>query len=200
MPSSKPSNDIQTEVLFDIWEHMAARYPLFTADYGASPVDLETGKLTAPGRAWAEHLTGLCIKQVTHGFTRLATKALKFPPNPATFRVLCLDIPLLSTVEHELQPGRARSAFTVLVWSKLDTDRYNQVPVKVQERMLRDAYDDAVEHVGRGDAMPQSMPALPYTPPAAIGVADRGSARAAMERAAADLGFDADDSESEGQL
>lgn len=178
-------------MLFDLWEHMAARYPLFTVDYGRSPINAESGELTATGQAWAQHLAGLRIKQLAHGFTKLATKAMKFPPNPAMFRSLCLDIPPLSQVEFELQPGRARSPFVVLVWSKLDSDRYNQVPPKVQERLLRDAYDDAAEHVGRGDPMPNAMAALPYTPPVAPGVANRDSARTAMERAAAELGFDA---------
>ncbi|MCF5946436.1 hypothetical protein L2249_24355, partial [Xanthomonas perforans] len=78
--------------------------------------------------------------------------------------------------------------FTVLVGMKLDGYRYRGASASDADRMVREAYELARDHVMRGGEVPEpAATALP--PPAKVPeVADRDAARAALARAAAELG------------
>ncbi|GHH52449.1 hypothetical protein [[Pseudomonas] boreopolis] len=175
------------EALQRLWEAMLGIYGhTWSSQYGISPVRAD-GELSQAGKAWAEAISGLKPSQIAAGVRAAHRSGNEFPPNAARFRVLALGLPSITEVENELAPGRDRSPFTVLVWSKLDQYRYGQADGRDQRRMLGSAYDLAVRHVQDGHPMPEPMKALGYQPIRAPEVSDRARARAAMERAQAEL-------------
>lgn len=157
----------------------------WSSQFGLSPI--RNGELTQAGKAWLESITGLTWKRVAGGITAAQRSGNEYPPNAARFRVLALGLPNLSEVEAELLPGRDRSAFSVLVWSKLDTYRYRTAEGREQRRILGVAFDLALRHVQEGGALPEPTKALGYEPHRAPTVSDRDRARAAMLRAAGEI-------------
>ncbi|WP_245357255.1 hypothetical protein [Stenotrophomonas rhizophila] len=176
--------------LWTLWERMAAMFPgKWARANGAAPV-AQSGALTTAGEVWLQVITGLSPKKLAAGLSACMRDALDWPPNPPRFRALCFDVPALALVQQEIRPGRAQCGFTVLVRSLLDLHVYASEDGYNQARMLQDAYERAVRHVVDGKPVPEPALALP---PAAVGVAevrDRQAAREAMERAAAELGFE----------
>lgn len=68
---------------------------------------------------------------------------------------MCLAIPAMAAVRDELAASNTRrSPFARLVWSYLDTFRWRQAPADAADRLLRDAYARAREHVMQGSALP----------------------------------------------
>ena len=71
----------------------------------------------------------------------------------------------------------------------MDLHTFNTADGFQQERMLRAAYEQAMRYVAEGGQLPEPMLALPHERPTLPVVSDREKAKAAMARAAADLGF-----------
>ena len=179
--------------LWEIWQQMAGMFPgKWVRENGAAPL-AHDGQLSAAGEIWRQVLTGIHPKQIAAGLAACLRSALEWPPNPGRFRALCLGIPGLAEVEAELRPYRLQSAFALLVGSLLDRHAYNSATgAYPQRQLLMDAYDRAVKHVMEGGALPELRDPLPPPRRAPLQVRDRGAARAAMARAAADLGFGGD--------
>lgn len=177
-------------MLWTLWERMAGMFPgKWVRENGTAPV-IASGNLTTAGETWLQVLAGITPRQVADGFVGCLRAGLEWPPTPGRFRAMCLTVPALAEVEHEMRPGQAHSGFTVLVRSKLDLHAYASAENGFkQQRMLSDAYERAVRHVMDGGPVPAPAVALP--PPSVIPtpVRDRDAARAAMDRAASDLGF-----------
>lgn len=158
-------------------------------DNGAAPVNAD-GSLTASGETWAAALGGVRQSQIAAGLAACLRDGLEWAPNPARFRALCLDLPTLAQAEQEMRPGRDRSPFVVLMRSLMDLHTFNTADGHAQSRMIAAAYESAMRHVSAGGQLPAAVPAIAHERPAAPVVTDREKAKAAMARAAADLGFD----------
>ncbi|WP_312326154.1 hypothetical protein [Stenotrophomonas sp.] len=177
-------------MLWTLWERMAGMFPgKWVRENGTVPV-IPAGTLTTAGETWLQVLAGITPRQVADGLAGCLRAALEWPPTPGRFRAMCLAVPAMAEVEHEMRPGQAHSGFTVLVRSKLDLHAYAAAENGFQQqRMLSDAYERAVKHVMDGGAVPAPAVALPPPPVVPAPVRDREAARAAMARAASDLGF-----------
>ncbi|WP_372380279.1 hypothetical protein [Xanthomonas sp. NCPPB 1062] len=153
----------------------------WTSGFGADPS-------TGAGSTWAKGLAGVTAQQLGAGLTACIAAADPWPPTLPEFRARCLGVPSLAQVSNELRGGGERSGFTVLVGLKLDGYRYRGASASDADRMVREAYELAREHVMRGGEVPE--PATTALPPPAKApeVADRESARAALARAAMELG------------
>ncbi|AOY63412.1 hypothetical protein ABFO19_09240 [Xanthomonas citri pv. glycines] len=153
----------------------------WTSGFGADPS-------TGAGSTWAKGLAGVTAQQLGAGLTACIAAADPWPPTLPEFRARCLGVPSLARVANELRGGGDRSGFTVLVGMKLDGYRYRGASASDADRMVREAYELARDHVMRGGEVPEpAATALP--PPAKVPeVADRDAARAALARAAAELG------------
>lgn len=190
-PSSGESDVRAMSALWTLWERMAAMFPgKWARANGAAPV-AQSGALTTAGEVWLQGITGLSPKKLAAGLSACMRDALDWPPNPPRFRAMCFDVPALPQVQQEMRPGRPQTGFTVLVRSLLDLHVYAAAEDGYeQSRMLQDAYERAVRHVVDGKPVPEPALALPPVQPVVNPVRNRDAARAAMERAAADLGFD----------
>lgn len=134
----------------------------WTSAYG------ETADDAGAGETWAKGLAGITGEQLGEGLKACLASADPWPPTLPEFRARCLGIPSLAQVRLELR-GNARSRFTLQVWQGLDSYRFKQATSEQSDRLLRDAYELAREHVMRGGE-------LPLLPAGEIGAGDGGGA------------------------
>lgn len=150
-----------------LWVRMAEIYGhRWTSAYG------ETADDAGAGETWAKGLAGITPEQLADGLKACVASADPWPPTLPEFRARCLGIPPLAQVRLELRGG-AHSRFTLQVWQGIDSFRFKQAPSEQSDRLLRDAYELAREHVMRGGE-------LPPLPAAAIGAS--GAAPAARKK------------------
>lgn len=149
------------ELLAVVWATMVAHYAqAWTKRYGESPITRD-GEVAPHALAIIEAMQGLTRQQIDAGLKALTHEISEFPPSPARFRVLCLGIPPIAAVELDMAaPYDEREPFTVFVCQHLDTYRFSQSTEKQRERMLRQAYDLAVEKRMKGEALPTRSPKL----------------------------------------
>lgn len=153
----------------------------WTAAYGDDP---ERGA----GETWAKGLAGLTPAQLAEGLSSCIATADPWPPTLPEFRARCLGIPPLASVRLD---ARKASPFTRLVWQHLDGYRYQQAPADQSDRLLREAYELAREHVMRGGALPADSPELEGPERRKPVPASPEVAAAAMEAIRQDLGASA---------
>jgi len=136
-----------------LWEAMADVYGhRWVSSYGADPQK-------GAGQTWAKGLAGLTGHQLAAGIESCITSAESWPPTLPEFRALCLGIPPLAAVRLDREKV---TPFTRLVWQHLDGYRMKQVSADQADRMLRDAYELAREHVMRGGALPEPSKAIAH--------------------------------------
>lgn len=152
VPTSKPQSaetplaPLPPTPLRTLWLRMAEIYGhRWTTAYGDDP---ELGA----GDTWAKGLAGVTPGQLAEGLKASIASADPWPPTLPDFRARCLGIPPLASVR--LDAGKA-SSFTRLVWQNLDGHRYRQASADQADRLLREAYDLAREHVMRGGRLPE---------------------------------------------
>lgn len=110
---------------------------------------------TGAGETWARGLGGLSSAQIGEGLERVLVSAEDWPPTLPEFRRLCLGIPSLAAVSRALcRHEGERSGFDRLVWAMLDSYAFARADQQRAERMLRDAYVLAREHVMAGGEVP----------------------------------------------
>lgn len=108
------------------------------------------------GPTWAKGLTDVTSKQLAAGISAAIASADPWPPTLPEFRSLCLGIPSLAAVRHELRSRTGtRSPFVVQVWSFLDGYLFARASQEKADQMLRDAYLLAAEYVMRGGKLPK---------------------------------------------
>lgn len=136
-----------------LWESMGDVYGhRWGSSYGADP-DGRTA------RTWAKGLADIHPGQLAVGIRACVKAADGWPPSLPEFRALCLSIPALHAVRGELlSRGSERTPFGLLVWQHLDTYRWRHADAREADRILREAYDAAKQHVMGGGALPK-MPA-----------------------------------------
>lgn len=120
----------------------------WTSAYGDNPN--EGAALT-----WAKGLGGMRPQQLADGLRNCIASADPWPPTLPEFRAMCLNIPTLALVRHELHEATpVRSLFTGLVWQGIDSYALRLASREAGDRMIRDAYELAREHVMRGGDLP----------------------------------------------
>lgn len=148
--SHLPGQALPENVVHRLWSRMAEVYgQKWTSAFG---VDATTGA----GATWAKGLAGISAAQIGAGIAAAMSSADPWPPSLPQFRALCLGIPDFAVVQYELRtPASERTPFARLVWSYVDGWKMRQASTQESERMLRDAYGIAREHVMRGGEMPE---------------------------------------------
>lgn len=122
----------------------------WTSAYG------ETADDCGAGETWAKGLAGVTGEQLGEGLKACVASADPWPPTLPEFRARCLGIPPLAQVRLELRgSSRSRSRFTLQVWQSIDSYRFKQASSEQSDRLLRDAYELAREHVMRGGELPE---------------------------------------------
>jgi hypothetical protein len=171
----------EARLLRRLWERMAAIFPhRWTSAMGASPQD-STGALTIAGDTWGRMLADLTPEQFARGLEACGAGSDGWPPSLPEFRGMCFGIPLLAQVRLELRPGAPDvSPFTRLVYLHLDPWALRHADARDAERMVRDAYGLAYDHVMRGGALPQAPAAVLEDKPEPPKPADPEVARAAL--------------------
>lgn len=120
----------------------------WTSAFGVDP---QTGS----GSTWARGLAGMNARQLGAGIDAAIASADPWPPSLPEFRGMCLSIPSLGEVRHELHADAAvRTPFTVLVWQGIDSYAFRLASREQADRMIRDAYELAREHVMCGGELP----------------------------------------------
>jgi hypothetical protein len=108
-------------------------------------------------RMWGKALGDLTPQHLADGVRACVKGADAWPPSLPEFRAMCLAIPALHAVRCELQSRTGeRTRFALLVWQHLDTYRWRHADAAAADRMLRDAYHAAREHVMAGGALPEA--------------------------------------------
>jgi hypothetical protein len=137
------------EVLSRLWLTATATWGhRWVSSFGELPVS-DDGRLTLAGRVWSDDLaafSGDRILSVLEGFRH---SGAAWPPTLPEFRAACAGIPTLSQVRAALR-GEQRSGFAVLVWAKLDPYLLKRADAGRADRMLEQAYDEAVADVLAG--------------------------------------------------
>lgn len=133
-----------------LWQRMAEVYGhRWVSAYGD---DAGAGA----GQTWAKGLAGLSAVQIADGLTAALASADEWPPTLPRFRAMCFGLPSFPAVRAEVNARNTRrSPFAVLVWSHVDAARYRMADADKADRLLREAYDLATEHVVRGGALPE---------------------------------------------
>lgn len=161
----------------------------WTSHHGDLPVN-DDGSFTIGGLLWARGLAEFSEPQITAAIERAITLGSEWPPNLPEMRTLCFGIPSLADVRDDAtRAPEYRSAFTRLVWQHIDGFRYRQASIELADRMLRDAYELAREHVMRSGALPGDVAGELAHEKREVVPASPEVARAAMERIAAELGL-----------
>lgn len=131
-----------------LWFHFSTIYPhRWTSAMGVDPRGPQ-------GKVWATALAGFSRAQIDAGLEACRCSADEWPPSLPAFRAACHEIPALAAVKLELRGSARRSLFTHLVWSFLDSTAYGAANGDKAEKLLREAYELAREHVLRGGLLP----------------------------------------------
>lgn len=167
---------LPSSTLDRFWLRMAAMFGhTWVSQYGDGPNGVG-------GDTWAAALAGITPAQIADGLRATLVLSSDWPPSAPRFRAMCLSVPSFTEVVHAIRTEETKPAFARLVWSYIDGFRYRSVDFSKAERMLRDAYDLARDHVMRGGPLPDEPagaigrekektvpgPAAPPSDPAAI--------------------------------
>jgi len=120
----------------------------WVSQYGANPAG-------SAADTWGAALASLSPQQLATGLHATLNLGSDFPPSTPRFRALCLGIPTAAAVEHELRTNKGpRSPFLRQTWNYVDSYLFARAEARKAERMLRAAYDMAVEYVMKGGTLP----------------------------------------------
>lgn len=145
------------------WARMVAIYGgKWARDYGDA-CENDDGTLTVTGDTWQRGLAGVSEQQIAAGLQACLTSADPWPPTLPAFRALCLGVPPLRSVLHEInaylrsgsRDGHESTPFVRLVWRHLDTHRLRHADADRVDALVRDAYEIAREAVMRGEPLPE---------------------------------------------
>lgn len=150
----EPLPAAQTDELF---ARMAVRYPhVWTSQYVGDGGETDDDALALAVAEWSDALAGMTEAQIRAGLRADHLRADHWPPGPSEFAAMCYGIPTLARVKHILaRVGPARTKFTRLVWSLLDTFAFTRADSKYADRLLAEAYELAKTHVMAGYPLPE---------------------------------------------
>lgn len=148
----------------------------------------ESAELGA-GATWGKGLADCSPRQIANGLSAALVSADPWPPTLPQFRAMCLGIPALSRVKLAIAGTIESSPFSRLVWSHVDAYRLRTSDADKGERIIRDAYELARDHVMAGGALPdQPVAHIARDEAAASKPCDPEVARRALAEMAATLG------------
>jgi len=138
---------------------------------------------------WSSALAGLLPEQIAVGLQATLALGLEWPPSAPRFRAMCMGIPSLAAVRHEMvHPGEERSPFMRQFWSFLNTAEYQSGDEYRCERAVTEAYELTCDYVMRGKQLPPAMSVmLERQKPIKPKRASEETARAALANLAAML-------------
>lgn len=149
------------------WQRMAAIYGhKWTSAFGESPFN-DQGVMTIAGDTWQRGLTGISEPAIAAGLQAALMSADGWPPTLPAFRALCFDIPAFSVVRREVSNSMLsdfqtkRSGFAKITMSRLDTYRWQRMDQDKGDRLLKEAYDEAVQYILEGGQLPDEYLAIP---------------------------------------
>lgn len=164
--SSADGHAVDVGTLTRLWLAAIAAYGhKWTSHVGDLPVG-DDGRLTVAGALWAKGLAGFRREAIMAAFEACVLTGDDWPPSLPQLRMRCFGIPSAGRVRAEIT-GKSleRSPFAVLVWQMIpDTYRFGMASAAEADRIFRDAYQDAVEHVMAGGELPAPVAAI--APPA----------------------------------
>ena len=181
-PSSKSSAlstnvanaPLPTDALDELWLRMASRYGhAWVSQYGPQPQGFA-------GAEWRETLCGLAPEQIRDGFDGDVLRGDAWPPSSTLFRTMCFRIPSQAAIEQEVhllamcrhaddfaRTARNVSRFALLVWDEINSSRFKQSNFKEADKLLKNGFNLAREHVICGGELPE-YPQAPAPPPPRI--------------------------------
>lgn len=147
-PSQEPQpTTLGPNAMRTFWVRMAEIYGhKWTSAYGD-----DSGPEGAAG-TWAKGLAGVTPAQVSTGLQACLVAIDPWPPTLPEFRAMCLGVPTFAAVRADADKVKP---FTVLVWQHLDGYLYKNASADKADKMLKDAYELAREHVMKGGALPE---------------------------------------------
>lgn len=132
----------------ELWMRMASRYGhAWVSQYGASPAGIAAAE-------WRGTLAGMTVEQIRAGFAADAKRGEEWPPSSTRFRAMCLGIPTLADVSLAFRQKDYSAPFVRLVYQFLDTYRFKNSPWDKADKLLRDAYGIARDHIIAGGDLP----------------------------------------------
>jgi hypothetical protein len=138
----------------ELWMRMASRYGhAWVSQYGPIPDGIAAAE-------WRSTLAGLTGTQLGAGFAADRARGSEWPPSSTKFRAMCFAIPSLPVVTRAVLGKEPATPFVRLVWQKIDRFRLKQADVDKADRLIRDAYEIACEHVIQGGELPPDPMAL----------------------------------------
>ena len=155
MPSTEPLRQSVGDRLF---ERMASLYGhRWVSQYGAAFDGIAAD-------TWGAALSGVTNQQIADGLRSCVAEGDEWPPSAPRFRSMCFGIPSFAAVKLARQRGEW-TAFGTLVWQHLDAYAYRLAEIKAGDRMLREAYEIAREHVLTGGRLPERVPEIEHRAP-----------------------------------
>lgn len=131
-----------------LWLRMTEIYGhKWTSAYGE---DAESGA----GETWAVGLCGLTARDINTGLSAAIVSTDPWPPSLPMFRAMCLGIPSLAAVKTAIYSRATPSPFLRQVWKKVDSYKLRNEDTFEVDRMIREAYELAREHVMLGRELP----------------------------------------------
>lgn len=140
----------------ELFARMAVRYPhAWASQYVGDGGETDDDALALAVAEWSDALVGITEAQIRAGLRADHLRAAHWPPGPSEFAAMCHGIPTLARVKHILaRVGPARTRFTRLVWSLLDTFQFKRADGKYADKLLAEAYELAKAHVMSGHPLP----------------------------------------------
>lgn len=139
---------------------MASIYPSkWCRDMGETPMSADKpDELSVYGDTWARGLAMFSGEQIAKGLEKALQTGGEWPPALPVFQGWCCGVPTFDEVRAEFAPRfhGERSQFGRLVYLNLDTWAWRHSPAERADRMLRDAYREAVRWIRDGKPLPPS--------------------------------------------
>lgn len=139
------------------------------------------------GTTWARGLAGMAPRDIATGLSAALVSSDPWPPTLPAFRAMCLAIPDLPAVTLALRARTLATPFLRLAWQYIDGYRLRVADQTQADRLIRDAYVLAREHVMAGGALPPPPAALVAQQPEVHRPADPATAAKHMADIAAVL-------------
>lgn len=142
-------------LLDNFWLRMAGMFGhTWVSQYGVSPIGFG-------GDTWAVALGGLTGSQVKDGINGCLAAGLDWPPSAPRFRSMCFDIPSLSMVLVAARNRFEETPFMLFIWRNLlSRYAYDNSELIRADKLLKQAYEVAVEYVMNGGELPAAPVAL----------------------------------------
>ncbi|PMQ04188.1 hypothetical protein DyAD56_15985 [Dyella sp. AD56] len=137
------------DLLDKFWLKMAHMFGnTWTKQYGVDPAGNAAD-------TWSAALAGVTPAQIALGLQAALARGLEWPPSAPRFRAMCMGIPSIASVRHDMgHLGEFITPFVRQFWTYLNTGEYNSGDQFRCERAVSEAYELTCEHVMRGWPLP----------------------------------------------